>query len=259
MAKRKRRPPQNRPKFNPFKSVFSQAADEDENLSPMEKRLQEFEAADYEEQLSLCDRTIEEATLMDGELAFEMFNTLYYKTVEHDERPRFEALANKLRQRLPEVFAQEAQYIVDWQITNALAEERIDDILPLARAIAPAAAQHLDAVTLTLDQLDYHGQLAAVLEITSLAWPDRGTLDRFLASALHFLGGARYHETVATLELIPAWLRFLQSRQLIDDAQYNKTLQELRGLDTQFLNVLKGYSDPALARAMEQWREKNAI
>ena len=65
----------------------------------------------------------------------------------------------------------------------------------------------------------------------------------------------RYYEAVATFELIPAWLRFLESRQLIDADQRARTLQELRGLDTEFLKVLKTHADPALARAVEQWRE----
>ena len=55
--------------------------------------------------------------------------------------------------------------------------------------------------------------------------------------------------------MIPAWLRFLESRQLIDAEQREKILQDLRGLDTELLKVAKDHSDPALARAVEQWRE----
>jgi hypothetical protein len=48
----------------------------------------------------------------------------------------------------------------------------------------------------------------------------------------------------------------LESRQLIDADQRDQTLQELRGLDTEFLKLLKTHADPALARAIEQWRKK---
>jgi hypothetical protein len=85
--------------------------------------------------------------------------------------------------------------------------------------------------------------------------PDRGTLDRFLAQLLGFLSG-RYYEAVVTFEMIPAWLRFLELRQLIDPEQREKTWQDLRGLDTELLKVVKDHSDPALARAVEQWREE---
>ena len=84
--------------------------------------------------------------------------------------------------------------------------------------------------------------------------PDRNTLDHYLATLLDFMS-ARYHQAGATFELVPAWLRFLESRHLIDADQRARTLQELRGLDTELLKVLKTHADPALARALEQWRE----
>jgi hypothetical protein len=84
--------------------------------------------------------------------------------------------------------------------------------------------------------------------------PDRNTLDHFLAELLYFIN-PQYYKAAATLELIPAWLRFLESRQLIDVEQREQTLFELRGLDTEFLKAIKDYPDPALRLAMENWRE----
>ncbi len=81
-------------------------------------------------------------------------------------------------------------------------------------------------------------------------------MDRFLAGLLGFLSG-RYYEAIVTFELVPAWLRFLELRQLIDAEQRTKTLlQALHGLDTDLPNVLKDHPDPALIRAVEQWEEK---
>jgi hypothetical protein len=445
MAKRKRRPRKKpeikppEPQFPDFESVFSSlpsASDllrKKESLTPIEERWLEFEEADYEGKIALCHQTIEEADLMDEENAFEMFNTLFYATVEQDERHRFEELAHKLRQHLPDIFAKQAHHILDCQIRNALAEGRLDDVLPLTQELAQTGGKYLDMFTHTLDMLDYHGQLPVLLKIMPLVWsdvkgggyfdwainefasrgadyvvfdhlernpsleadnpelqeklsfywpdmdqeafanfldyltgranriwtmddfgferkaqsktkakkpaktaklseeargnlydlaieflrylrqeedvpypkgrlarwqiyqylverhagelepregmfeammrdprkrrhkpkmrypdhwlcPDRDTLERFLARLLDFLSG-RYHEALATFELIPAWLRFLESRQLIDAGQHEKTLQDLQGLDTELLKIVKGYSDPALARAVEHWRE----
>ena len=53
--------------------------------------------------------------------------------------------------------------------------------------------------------------------------------------------------------MIPAWLRFLESRQLIEAAQHQATLQELEGLAADLLKVVKDHADPALAHAVEQW------
>jgi hypothetical protein len=85
--------------------------------------------------------------------------------------------------------------------------------------------------------------------------PDRKSLDRFLGELLGFINPQHYKAT-ATLELIPAWLRFLESRQLIDANQHQQTLAGLRGLDTEMLKVLKNYPDPALREAMENWRSE---
>lgn len=406
-----------------------------EDLSPKEKRWFEFQDADYEEQIALCHQTIDEPALMDEENAFEMFNTIFYSTVERGERSRFEALANKLREHLPDIFAAEAHFILDGQITNALAEGRQKDVLPLALELAQTGGEHLDMFVHTLDMLEYHDQLAVLLKVTPVAWPDvkdggyfewgvrefaaragdyivfgflelnpalqaddpdlqeklsfyyddldqeafasfieymtgragrqwtmrdfgfehqlptkkkgkkttkstelsdeaeqnlydltfdflyylrheenvpytkgrlartsllqylvdrfagelapregllqatmregfaaeprkskqqtpdhwlcpdRNTLDHYLATLVDFMSG-RYHQAVATFELVPAWLRFLESRRLIDADQRARTLRELRGLDTEMLKVFKTHADPALARAIEQWREE---
>ena len=85
--------------------------------------------------------------------------------------------------------------------------------------------------------------------------PDRQTLDRYLADLINILN-YQPHKTVAVLELVPAWLRFLETRQLIDTQQRKKTLTVLRGLDTDLLKVLaEPTADPALAEGLKPWRD----
>jgi hypothetical protein len=86
--------------------------------------------------------------------------------------------------------------------------------------------------------------------------PDRGTLDRYLGQLLNFINPQRY-KAAATLELVPAWLRFLESRQLIDAEERSKRKLDLRGLDTELLKVWQDYpADPALQRGLEGWRDE---
>lgn len=90
--------------------------------------------------------------------------------------------------------------------------------------------------------------------------PDRGTLERFLVPMLDLLSfGFPRYRAATTFELVPAWLRFLESKQLIDARQREKTLLELKGLDTELLKIWNRYpDDPALQREMEHWREQQA-
>jgi hypothetical protein len=86
--------------------------------------------------------------------------------------------------------------------------------------------------------------------------PDRSTLDRFLGGLLYFINPQRY-KAAATLELVPAWLRFLESRRLVDEEQCAKTMLNLRGLDTSLLEVWRKYpDDPALQKGLEGWRDE---
>jgi len=400
----------------------------DPHLEAFNARWEELQAADYEGQIALFYKTLAEDTdLMDGELAFEFLNPIYYQTVERNERDRFEALAEALAKRLPDVYAAEAGYILGWRITNALADGRFDAIPALANEMARNAEKNIDGFFNLMVQLAYHNQLAALIEATRLAWPqvknsiqilgidefanqavdylvfdylartttpdsndpnllsqiapyleldldrfagfiagltnqrqrawtmadfefepppdrsysswddedeepsvdearqnlyeltveflgylsqqenvpyakgalaraeiyryilrrhdgdleppepwlkprgnrkkrqaaprrpyhplcpDRHSLDRFLAELLNFINPQHYKAT-ATLELVPAWLRFLESRRLIDAEQREQTLAELRGLDTEFLKVVENHSDPALRQAIENWR-----
>jgi hypothetical protein len=59
-----------------------------------------------------------------------------------------------------------------------------------------------------------------------LLCPDHETFDRFLAGTMQFLN-PQWYKAAATFELIPAWLRFLGRRGLIDAEQHAQTRQAL--------------------------------
>jgi len=93
---------------------------------------------------------------------------------------------------------------------------------------------------------------------TALHWlcPDRSTFERHLVGMLHFLN-TRHYDVAATFELMPAWLRFLESRQLIDATKRTQTLHELVGLQEDVLKLLESYKiDPALYAAVKKGFEK---
>jgi hypothetical protein len=104
-------------------------------------------------------------------MAFEMLNVIFGKTVERNERDRFDALVESLRQRRPEVYDKEAHWCLEWLITNALVAGRYELVLALARALAPLAGKQIDGFNRVIDQLAYHGQLSAIIEAMRLAWP----------------------------------------------------------------------------------------
>lgn len=96
---------------------------------------------------------------------------------------------------------------------------------------------------------------------SSVNWlcPDRETLEHFLNDLFHFLNPQPY-TAAATLELMPAWLRFLESRQLLVASLREKTLQNLLKLSADLNNLLRKMSpDPALHRALENWGKEGTM
>lgn len=59
-----------------------------------------------------------------------------------------------------------------------------------------------------------------------LLCPDHATFDRFLAGTMQFIN-PQWYKAAATFELIPAWLRFIEQRGLIDAEQHAQTRQAL--------------------------------
>ncbi len=88
-----------------------------------------------------------------------------------------------------------------------------------------------------------------------LLCPDRDTLDCYFAQLLHFLNPQHY-DVAATFELMPAWLRFLETRGLIEPHQRETTLAELRDLHATLLRLWEAdRTDPTLAENLQRWHE----
>jgi hypothetical protein len=86
-----------------------------------------------------------------------------------------------------------------------------------------------------------------------LLCPERVTFDVHLARLLGFMN-SQYHMAIALFELVPAWLRFLEARGLIDAGQHAKSLEEMRPLRATLLRVTELHrDDPALLQALQNW------
>lgn len=91
-------------------------------------------------------------------------------------------------------------------------------------------------------------------EYKHLLIPDRERFEHYL-SDLFQSWAPQPHRAAALMELTPAWLRFLQSRGLIDDDLRKRTLRELEPLAGDLLGMYRRrYRDPALCEAMERWK-----
>jgi len=129
----------------------------------------EIEASDYESRIRLFHQRLEDG-LINNDTAFELLDNIYLEAVQHNERDRFDALVDKLREMKPEVYAQERQYCLDWKITNAVVAKRWDKVSELVKEMATHAPDNLDTFDPIFDQLSYYGQLTILTEIAKIAW-----------------------------------------------------------------------------------------
>ena len=83
--------------------------------------------------------------------------------------------------------------------------------------------------------------------------PERVTLDVHLGEIMGMMS-LRYHVAAALFQAIPAWLRFLESRRLIDAATTKKVATELAPLHATLLEIWEQYTDdPLLYRQGKEW------
>src|SRR5438874_2459653 len=88
--------------------------------------------------------------------------------------------------------------------------------------------------------------------------PERVTLDVHLAGMMGMMNEL-YHSAAALFQAMPAWLRFLESRRLIDAGTRGKVAEELLPLHSTLLGIWEKYSDdPILYRQGQAWPEDAA-
>jgi hypothetical protein len=89
--------------------------------------------------------------------------------------------------------------------------------------------------------------------------PDRATLDRFLVRFFGFLSLHR-PKSVATLELTPTWLLFLELHGLLSGEQRRRAVEGMRPLAGVLQKALsEGHqADPALGQALTSWGQEPA-
>jgi hypothetical protein len=81
--------------------------------------------------------------------------------------------------------------------------------------------------------------------------PERVTLDVHLSGLMGMMNGL-YHSAAALFQAMPAWLRFLESRRLIDSGTSKKVMKELYPLHATLLEVWERYTEDPLVRRQEQ-------
>ena len=87
--------------------------------------------------------------------------------------------------------------------------------------------------------------------------PDRERLYLFLAGMLDFLNPLHYR-VAAAFEIVPAWLRFMESRGLIDADERARGIRDLAGMADDLRPAFDKFPDPALPLALERWRNDAA-
>lgn len=142
-----------------------------------------FEAADYEEKFAICRQAIDER-LLDGELTFEFFNQIFDLTAQKGERHRFEALVDLLEAQLPEAYAEEAYWLLDWRMINLFVQtpppaNLTEQLLQRGLAMADAHRLSIDPFIQTLDRLAYYGHLDVLIPVMTAALPKIATTDIF--------------------------------------------------------------------------------
>lgn len=86
--------------------------------------------------------------------------------------------------------------------------------------------------------------------------PDSERLDRFMSGLLGMMNQL-YYRTAAFFEIIPAWLRFLESCGLIDAEARARAIGSLAGLAGTLDRILDKFrADPAPRQACERWQEQ---
>jgi hypothetical protein len=88
-----------------------------------------------------------------------------------------------------------------------------------------------------------------------LLCPDRKRFDHYLAKRLGMFNYQPYR-AAAAMELVPAWMRFLQTQGLVDAELRKRTLDDMKPLAGEPRKIFdKLHSDTTLREAIKRWSE----
>ena len=167
---------------SPTPKTIAPIKETDPHMAAIMERWNAFEKGGEEEQTTLFLKTLDEPELMDAEMAFGMLSTIYDTGVKSGSRDQVNELIGLLQKRLPKVYADDRKYYLQWQISNAFAAGRSEEMILLAGKIAETSGDDIECYHDTIHFLAYHGQLAALSQANRVAWP-------LINSSKNILGG----------------------------------------------------------------------
>lgn len=124
-----------------------------------------FMDAPYEKQWVMTTKMLaEEPELCDGEMVFEITNTLFAPAVAAAETERFKQLLDQLEEIVPEAYNEELSYILEWRTQIALIEGDEAGLERYFYEFSPLAGDQLDTYYRIINALTYHGKLEILYE-----------------------------------------------------------------------------------------------
>jgi hypothetical protein len=143
----------------------------DPRIEARNARYEEFKAAGYDRRIELFERTLNEPLLMDGEMAFSMLSEIFDGAVERDERDRHNQCVERLRTTLPDVYEEDAAFLLENCVCNAIVMRRDERIHAYTLELAALAEKKFENWHRTESQLAYHGYLRTLITAMRRAWP----------------------------------------------------------------------------------------
>lgn len=144
---------------------FAPTPEDDPLLARINAFWEQFMDAPYKKQWTLATKLLaEEPELCDGEMVFEITNTLFEKAVDAGEKDRYKQLLAQLAETVSEAYAEELHYILEQRIQIALIEGDDVDLTQYFYQFSPLAGDHLDTYYRVIPALAYHGKLETLYQ-----------------------------------------------------------------------------------------------
>jgi hypothetical protein len=172
--------------------------------TPQQVYWQQFRAKDRDAQMATFREEMESPDF-DSDSAFEFLGFLYDERPDDEALDRFADLVQGLRQRHPDLYQDNSHFFLSWLMQDALAKGDFANLADWGRELATRTNSDIDVVNRVLDRLAYHGQLALLVEMHRIAWPDVKTEVNIVPWGVEeFCRRAMDYEVFSYLEEAPA-------------------------------------------------------